>query len=207
MNAIVYLALFVGSAWAVDIEDKQWTKPIQKVIGLLRDMETQLTKQADEDAEMFEKMGCWCTTNDAEKTKAIDDANRQIASLTAAIEAGTSKKSQLETELEKLAADIAKQTSALEQATAIRNKENAEFAADQNEMTAYATSLKGAVEALGAAHPGAALSQATLMQIRTVLRKHADLHQKMFGKKQHQASLSLIQEKGTELYAPESGAI
>merc|ERR1719281_1523062 len=93
---------------------------IGKVIGMLNDMKVQLEKEAEEDAEMFEKMGCWCETNDAEKTKAIADAERHIKSLTAAIESGTAKKSQLETELAKLAEDIAKQTSALEQATAIR---------------------------------------------------------------------------------------
>merc|ERR1719160_466403 len=208
MNAVV-LALLAGSAFAMNVNngDASWQKPIQKVIGLLQDMETQLKKEADEDAEMFEEMGCWCETNDKEKTKAIEDAKNHIEKLTAAIEAGTAKSSQLETDLDKLAKDIAKQTSALEQATAIRSKENAEFTADQKDMAAYATSLKGAVEALGAAHPGAALSQATLMQVRAVLKKHAEQHQKMFSSKQHRAVLSLIQEKDTELYAPESGAI
>merc|ERR1719310_223574 len=214
MSAIVLLLAIVAEpAIAMDINmdiksvDSNWQKPIAKVIGLLTDMKTQLTKEAEEDAEMFEKMRCWCETNDKEKTKAIADAKKQISELTAAIEAGTAKKSTLETELEKLAKEIAKSTSALEQATAIRTKENGEFAADQADMSANAASLKGAVEALGAAHPGAALSQATLMQIRTLLKKHADQHMKMFSPKQHQVVVSLIQEKGEELYAPESGAI
>jgi len=208
MNSVVLLlALVSGSAFAMDSVDSNWQKPITKVVGLLKDMATQLQKEADEDAEMFEKMGCWCETNDKEKTKAIDDANRHITELTAAIEAGTAKSSQLDTDLDKLAKDIAKQTGALEQATAIRTKENGEFAADQADMSANAVSLKGAVEALGAAHPGAALSQSALMQVRAVLKKHAEQHMKMFSAKQHHAVLSLIQEKGQELYAPESGAI
>merc|ERR1719301_278098 len=99
----------------VDDADKNWEKPIAKVLGLLKDMSTQLQKEADEDAEMFEKMGCWCETNDKEKTKAIADAKKRIEALTAAIEAGTAKSSSLETEIEKLGKDIAKSTSALEQ--------------------------------------------------------------------------------------------
>jgi len=206
--AVGLLALVAASAFGMDVDDKSWQKPIAEVIGLLEDMKTQLTKEADEDAEMFEKMGCWCETNDKEKTKAIADAERHIEELTAKIESDTAKSSQLETELEKLAADIAKQTSALEQATAIRTKENGEFQADMADMAANAKSLKGAVEALGAAHPGAALSQQTLMQVRAVLKKHADMHQKMFSTKHHKSTvLSLIQEHGKELYAPESGAI
>merc|ERR1719393_168224 len=187
--------------------DSNWQKPIAKVIGLLTDMKTQLTKEAEEDAEMFEKMGCWCETNDKEKTKAIADAKKSIESLTAAIEAGTSKSSQLETELDKLAKDIAKETGALAEAAAIRTKENGEFAADQADMSANAESLKGAGEALGAAHPGAALSQSTLMQVRAVLKKHDEQLIKMFSPKQHKVALSLIQSNGEELYAPESGAI
>lgn len=209
MNALVFLSFVTGAAFAMDVDsvDGNWQKPITKVIGLLKDMQTQLQKEADEDAEMFEKMGCWCETNDKEKTKAIADAEKHIAGLTAAIEAGTAKSSSLETEIEKLGKDIAKSSSALAQATAIRTKENGEFAADQADMSANAASLKGAVDALGAAHPGAALSQATLMQIHTLLKKHADQHMKMFSPKQHQVVVSLIQEKGEELYAPESGAI
>merc|ERR1719161_3180922 len=208
MNTIVFLALFACSAaMDVDMSDRAWTKPIQKVIGLLRDMETQLTKEADEDAEMYEKMGCWCTTNDAEKTKSISDAKLHIEKLTAKIESDTAKVSQLETEIAKLGEEIAKSTSALEQATAIKTKETAEFEADQADMAANAKSLGGAVEALGAAHPGAALSQQALMQVRTILRKHSEMHQKMFGSKRHRAALALIQENDKALYAPESGAI
>jgi chaperonin cofactor prefoldin len=209
MNSILLLCLIPSSAIFMDNDslDGNWQKPITKVIGLLKDMASQLQKEADEDAEMFEKMGCWCETNDKEKTKAIAEAKKHIEALTASIDAGTAKSSALETELEKLSEEIAKSTSALDQATAIRTKENGEFASDQADMSANAVSLKGAVEALGAAHPGAALSQATLMQIRTILKKHQDQHMKMFSPKQHKVVLSLIQDQGEEMYAPESGAI
>jgi len=209
MNAIVFLALFAGSASAMDVDmsDKAWASPVAKVLGLLKDMEAQLQKEADEDAEMYEKMGCWCTTNDAEKTKAIADAKLHIEKLTASIESDTAKVSQLETEISKLGEEIAKANSALEQATAIKTKETAEFDADQADMSANAKSLGGAVEALGKAHPGAALSQQALMQVKTILRKHAAMHQKMFGSKRHHEALALIQEEGQQLYAPESGAI
>merc|ERR1719355_496460 len=190
--SVAFLAILACSASAMDEEDKSWQKPIAKVLGLLKDMQTQLTKEAEEDEEMYEKMGCWCETNEKEKTKAIADAKRHIESLTAAIEAGTSKVSQLETELEKLSKDIAKQTDVLSQATAIREKENAEFAADQKDMAASQVSLKGAVEALGKSHPGAALSQSSLMQVRAVLKHHMEKHRKLFHEKRAPV-ISLLQ--------------
>merc|ERR1719311_1979128 len=92
-----------------DDSDKSWEKPIQKVLGMLKDMATQLQKEADEDAEMFEKMGCWCETNDKEKTKAIADAERHITALTASNEADTAKISQLETEITSLEKKLQRQ--------------------------------------------------------------------------------------------------
>jgi len=182
----------------VDNSDKSWERPITKVIGLLKDMGTQLQKEADEDAEMYEKMGCWCETNDKEKTKAIADAKRHIEALTASNEADTSKISQLETEIEKLGQEIAKSTSVLSEATALRNKENAQFESDKADMTASQTSLKGAVDALGQAHPSAA----SMMQIREVMKHHLEKHRKLFGER---TVMSLLQEQNG--YAPESGAI
>merc|ERR1719337_346151 len=46
----------------------------------------QLEKEAAEDEEVYDKMACWCETNDKEKTKAIADAETRIADLTTKIE-------------------------------------------------------------------------------------------------------------------------
>jgi chromosome segregation ATPase len=200
MNCIVLLALFASAvAMDVDSDDSSWNKPITKVIGLLKDMSAQLTKEAEEDAGMYEKMGCWCETNDKEKTKAIADAERHITSLTASNEADTAKISELETQLEKLGEEIAKATSVLSEATAIRAKENGEFESDQADMTSSQSSLKGAVDALGQAHPSAS----SMMQVREVLKHHLLKHRAMFHEKSH--VWSLLQEQ--DEYAPESGAI
>jgi hypothetical protein len=49
-------------------------RPVSKVITLLKDMLKQLEKEAEEDEEIYDKMACWCETNDKEKTKSISDA-------------------------------------------------------------------------------------------------------------------------------------
>merc|ERR1719326_2263470 len=46
----------------------------------------QLQEEADQDEEIYDKMACWCETNDKEKTKAIADAERNIDLLTTGIE-------------------------------------------------------------------------------------------------------------------------
>merc|ERR1719408_310299 len=108
---------------------------------LLNEMHEELSKEAKADEDMYEKLGCWCTTNEKEKTKAIADGTQHIADLKASIEAGTAKASQLETEISKLEKELAKESAALEQATGIRTKESAEFAAESKDMAKTIESL------------------------------------------------------------------
>merc|ERR1719217_236215 len=58
-------------------------------------MQKQLEQEAEEDEEIYEKMACWCETNDKEKTKAIADAEARIEDLTAEIEAKTAASARL----------------------------------------------------------------------------------------------------------------
>merc|ERR1719248_149305 len=151
MSATIFLLLSGVSGYNTDFSDQAWTrKPIAKVIGLLKDMSTQLEAEQKADADMYAEMGCWCTSNEAEKTKAIKDANKKIPECEAAIEKYTALSSELDTDIKKLNKDIAKKTSGLEQATALRGKENAEFSENEADMTATISSLGGAVEAIKA---------------------------------------------------------
>merc|ERR1719158_1452830 len=141
-----------------DAEDAK-NRPVSKVITLLRDMLVQLEKEAEEDQEIYDNMVCWCTTNDKEKVKAIDDAEAHIEDLTTQIEELTALAARLTTELATLEKEIAKNQEALEKAKAMREKELAEFGAMEADMLTSIDQLGGAIEALSKHHPGAALLQ------------------------------------------------
>merc|ERR1719482_2203061 len=83
-------------------------RPVSKVITLLKDMLKQLEKEAEEDEEIYDKMACWCETNDKEKTKSIKDAEARIADLTTKIEELTASSARLNTEIKNLDKEIAK---------------------------------------------------------------------------------------------------
>merc|ERR1712093_3828 len=87
-------------------------RPVSKVVTLLKDMLKQLEKEAEEDEEIYEKMACWCETNDKEKTKAIADAEARIEDLTAS-------SARLNAEIKNLEKEVAKNQAALDKATAI----------------------------------------------------------------------------------------
>merc|ERR1719156_307667 len=122
--------------------------PIQKVVTMLKEMQAQVQKEGDEDTAAYDKYACWCKTNDAEKTKAIEDAETKIDDLTAKIEGFAALSAQLKTEIEKLEEDIAAATKALETAAAQREKEKAEFEAEAADMKAALSALQEVVAIL-----------------------------------------------------------
>ena len=69
-----------GSVLTFDVAAAK-NRPVSKVITLLKDMLKQLEKEAEEDEEIYDKMACWCETNDKEKTKSIADAEARIEDL------------------------------------------------------------------------------------------------------------------------------
>merc|ERR1719379_401644 len=144
---LTLLALFAAFApSAAEIEDKP--NAVRRVITLIEEMKAQVEKEGEEDKKAYDAYACWCKTNDAEKTAAIENAETRINELTAAIEGFAALKAQLTTEIEKLEADIADAMKALETAAAQREKEAAEFKAQEADMKEALAALSEAIEVL-----------------------------------------------------------
>merc|ERR1719236_85989 len=94
-------------------------------------------------------MSCWCTTNDKEKTKAIKDATIKIGTLNADIEKYAGASGVLNTDIAQLQAEIQKNQEALDSATALREKQLAEFTEEEKDMLGSISSLGNAVTVLG----------------------------------------------------------
>merc|ERR1719316_146697 len=168
---IVLLAMLVLPVASLDVSmvsslsfDAQAAKnrPVSKVITLLKDMLKQLEKEAEEDQETYDKMACWCETNDKEKTKAIADGEARIESLTALIEELTAKSAQLNTEIKNLEKEVAKNQEALDAATEMRMKQLAEFQGEEKDMLGAVSALKSAITVLEKQHAGAS----SLLQVQ-----------------------------------------
>merc|ERR1719356_1170163 len=119
----------------------------------------QMEKEAEEDEDIYDKLACWCETNDREKTKAIKDAESRIAQLQVQIEEDTAISSRLNTEIKNTEEEVAKNQEALDEAIAIRKKELAEFNAEEKEMLEAIQALRAAVTVLSKHHGGAAFLQ------------------------------------------------
>jgi len=118
--------------------------PIDKVVTLLEEMKSQVSKEAKEDEEAYNKYACWCTNGRAEKTEAIADAEKRITSLEAFLEQAAGTEAQLKNEIAALADDIAKDQDSLESAAGVRTKEETEFTAETEDMKECIAALKEA---------------------------------------------------------------
>merc|ERR1719281_1766039 len=118
------------SSLTFDVEAAK-NRPVSKVITLLKDMSKQLEKEAEEDEEVYDQMACWCETYDKEKTKSIASGEARIEDLTGKIEELTGLSAQLNTEIKILTEEVAKNQDALDEATAMRAKQLADFTAEE----------------------------------------------------------------------------
>merc|ERR1719407_179727 len=136
-SVTVALLTLVAAASALAFDDADAkNRPVTKVVTLLKDMSAQLEKEGEEDEEVYDKMVCWCETNDKEKSKAIADAEQHITDLGAQIEEQTGLSARLSAEIAALNTEVAENSDALDKATAMREKELAEFTANEADSLA-----------------------------------------------------------------------
>mmetsp|Transcript_81530 Transcript_81530/g.218135 ORF Transcript_81530/g.218135 Transcript_81530/m.218135 type:complete len:672 (+) Transcript_81530:77-2092(+) len=197
------------------VEEDQKNRPVTKVINLLKDMVKQLEKEAEEDEEVYNKVACWCSTNDKEKTKSIADAEQRIDRLVNKIEEETASSSRLNTEIKNLEVEVEKNQKSLDQATANRKKELAEFNEDEKDTLQSISALKSAVTVLSKHNGGAALldMQAAL---RSTFHTHQEKISGMLSAKESKTVQSFLQSPEDyfdaeptfkQSYAPQSGEI
>jgi len=221
VTLLCFLLLVGANALTFD-EAAAKNRPVSKVITLLKDMLKQLEKEATEDEEIYDKLACWCETNDKEKTKSIADAEAKIEDLTTKIEELTALSAQLSTEIKNLESEVAKNQEALDQATAIREKQLAEFNAEEKDLLESISALKAAVIVLSKHQGGAFLQmpQSRLVGVAATLQHAMQSHATLLGgvitPSQRRAAVSFIQAPQDyfdaaptfkQSYAPQSGEI
>jgi hypothetical protein len=135
--------------WSAELDsDSKKKSPIKRVVLLLEQMRDELVAEADKEAEMYDKMVCWCETNEKEKSQDIATGEGRIGDLMAEMEARSAAKGELSTNIKAMKAQISEDTESLKQAVALREKEAGEFSAEEKEMMQAVTNLKNAVTVL-----------------------------------------------------------
>merc|ERR1719456_1170761 len=211
----------VSSSLTFDVQAAK-NRPVSKVITLLKDMLKQLEKEADEDQEIYDKMACWCETNDKEKTQAIKDAEARIEQLSTQIEELTASSARLSQEIKNLEQEVTANQQSLDQATAIRQKQLAEFNAEEKDLLQSIKALEAAIVVLSKHHSSALVQvpRTRLLSIAATLQhamqQHASLLEGVFTPTERRTMQAFIQAPGDyfdaaptfkQSYAPQSGEI
>jgi len=166
-------------------------------------------------------VACWCETNDKEKSQSIIDAEARITDLTSSIEEFTAMSSRLNTEIKNLEAEIARNQEALDKATALRQKELAEFNGEEKDLLQSIGALKSAVTVLSKHHEALAqVDDTQLLNVAVVIqeqfKKHKIMLEEIVTPAQRKAVKAFLQAPGDyfdadptfkQSYAPQSGQI
>jgi len=219
-GALLWLALPVGvlsrGHGLRAREVKGPLNPVTGVVELLKEMQANLEKEAKEDEDIYEKLACWCETNDKAKTKGISDAEALLSDLGVTIEKNTALSASLEVEIEGLGKEIATNEKSLEVAAALRTKQKAEFVGEEKEMIQAVRALDAAIVVLSKHHDGgAALLSSVMKEVGAVAQKHDAILQGVITPSQRRLLASFVQgEKQPEgpptfkqAYQPQSGEI
>merc|ERR1712166_214759 len=180
----------------------------------------QLEKEAEEDEGIYDKMACWCETNDKEKTKSISDAEARISDLTTKIEELTASSARLNTEIKNLEKEVAGNQNALDKATAIRQKELAEFNEEEKDLLQSISALKSAVTVLSKHNSLLQIPRSHVVgvaaSVQNAMQKHSSLLSGVLTHSERRAVAAFIQAPEDyfdaeptfkQSYAPQSGEI
>ena len=82
------------------------TRPIMKIVRMLEDMKVELNKELEDDKAVHEMMDCWCSTNEKEKTKAIEMGTTRINELEALLGETLAKIKEIKTKIEEHTSEL-----------------------------------------------------------------------------------------------------
>jgi len=132
--ATLYLALLlcVSAPYASAVQDT--SNPLGKVFELMAALEAKIVKEGEAEAKAFKEFFEWCDTESQNLNNEIKTGKTQKGKLEAKIGELTSDIDVGESKIEELAAALASNEADLKDATAVRTKEHAEFAANEKEL-------------------------------------------------------------------------
>lgn len=150
-------------------------RPVNRVINLLKEMQMTLEKEAKEDQDVYDKLKCWCNTNDREKSKAVEEAQAAITRLEATIQEATAASAELEVDIKKTREDLAANKDSLEKATAARRKDSGQFTSEEKDMIQAVSALRGAITVLKRHNSLAQVPKDSLAAVKVMMAKYRDM--------------------------------
>merc|ERR1719482_298167 len=115
---------------------------------MISDLQAKVIGEGADAQKAYDEYAEWCEDRSTNLAFEIKTGKANVAELKATIEAETSASAALETKIEELSNDIKTDEADLDAATKIREKEAADFAAEEKELTTVIDMLERATSIL-----------------------------------------------------------
>ena len=138
--------------------------PVEKVVTMLEDLQTQVVVEGKAEAKTYDKFACFCKDMTAEKTDAISAGTDKSADLSALIEQLTNDRSTADDDINDLNKKIDDLDKSMKENKEKRAAEKATYDALHAELSKGITDLTNAVNTLKGSRP------ASLMSLKSVIK-------------------------------------
>jgi DNA repair exonuclease SbcCD ATPase subunit len=193
-----------GNGAAASVSSRQQSEaaanPIRKVVTMLQSMQKKITAEGEKEKELFDKFMCYCKNGDEALAKSISAADTKVPAVTSDIEEAESQVTQLKQDLKSHQTDRAAAKSAMAEATAIREKEAAAFAAEKSEFDTNIAAVAKATAAIEKGMTGSFLQTVAGQALKKLVLAQESMDD--YDREQLTSFLS-----GSQEYAPQSGQI
>mmetsp|Transcript_102944 Transcript_102944/g.296445 ORF Transcript_102944/g.296445 Transcript_102944/m.296445 type:complete len:685 (+) Transcript_102944:98-2152(+) len=122
--------------------------PIGKVLAMLSDLQRKIIKEGEVVQNEYSEFAEWCEDRVRDLSHEIKTAKADVENLQAVIDEETASIASLTTRVDELAESIASDESDVKEATEVREKEHADFAAEETELTETIDMIGRAIEVL-----------------------------------------------------------
>merc|ERR1719421_1714241 len=151
--SMLALAFFLCTALRADATD---VTPVEKVVQMIRDLQTQVQDEGTKEATTYDKFACFCKSKTDEKSEAIETGQTAVETITA-------NRDTLDGEIQTLNDEIAGYEEQLKTASGLRADEKKTFEGNLLDVTKAISALERAIETLKASK--------SLMSVKTEVRK------------------------------------
>jgi len=201
------IVLCLVAGWTCSAAD---SNPLAKVLDLMDELKAKIVKEGEVEAKAYDEYLQWCQSAVQDTGFAIETATKEKGELEAKITELSAEISEAGSKTEDLAAAIATNEGDLKSATAIREKELADFLKSEKELMEVMSALERAISILEkemAKNP-ASFAQMYSTQVKNILQSLSLVAEAAaFSVDDRQRLLALAQtDQGDEEFAPAAAA-
>jgi len=192
---------FILALGLTQAETQEGANPIRKIVTLLQNMQKEIEAEGAKEKELFDKFMCFCSGSNGDLKKKASDATAAIEELSAKLKSEEAEKVQIGQDLITHKSDREGAKADIEEATMLREKEAAAYAAEKADSETNIAQMATAIPALEKGMGGAALVQ---MPGASRLAKIVESRPNV-DEQDRRNVMAFLQENGD--YAPASGQI